>query len=218
MAGVLGSKAGRVLTIVLLAQAAVFYGFSRQETTPHPKALAGFRVNSPVWHSVEDMPLDKETLDVLQADDILSRVYKDDQNGAISTLFVAYFKTQRTGKTPHSPKNCLPGSGWVPSESGFLHIPVAGEENPINVNRYVVSRGDSQSVVLYWYQSHNRVVASEYSAKFFTVADSIRYNRSDTALVRVVVPVAGGQTQAATDVAVNFIQTFFEPLKHYLAE
>ncbi len=67
------------------------------------------------------MPLDKETLDILNADDILSRVYKNTQTGTIATLFVAYFQTQRTGKTPHSPKNCLPGSGWVPSESGVRY-------------------------------------------------------------------------------------------------
>ena len=49
--------------------------------------------------------------------------------------------------------------------------------------------GNEKSVTLYWYQSHNRVIASEYSAKFWLVADAIRYQRSDTAIVKVVVPV-----------------------------
>ena len=138
-------------------------------------------------------------------------------NGAVATLFVAYFQTQRTGKTPHSPKNCLPGSGWVPSESGVLEIPVAGQAAPIVVNHYVVSRGDNQSVVLYWYQSRNRVVASEYSAKIFTVTDAIRYNRSDTSLVRVVVGANHDDTKTANDAAVAFVQSFFAPLKAYLS-
>jgi len=128
---------------------------------------------------------------------------------------VAYFQTQRTGKTPHSPKNCLPGSGWVPSESGFLTIPIGGAQ-PISVNRYVVSRGDNQSIVLYWYQSHNRVVASEYWARIFTVTDSIRYDRSDTSLVRVVIGADHGDTKTASDAAVAFVQSFFEPLQKYL--
>ena len=34
-----------------------------------------------------------------------------------------------------------------------------------------------------------RVIASEYAAKFWLVADAIRYHRSDTALVKIVVPV-----------------------------
>ena len=87
---------------------------------------------------------------------------------------------------------------------------------PIRVNRYVVARGQNQSVVLYWYQEQNRVIASEYAAKIYTVADSIRYNRSDTALVRVVVGVEDGNTQAALDTAENFVKAFFVPLKNYL--
>ena len=217
MTGFLGSKTARILSVVLLAQAGIFYGFSRQENVPLHKPLQQFSLNSNVWLPQEDMPLDKDTLDVLRADDILSRVYKNANDGTIATMFVAYFETQRTGKTPHSPKNCLPGSGWVPSESGDIQIPVAGESHPISVNHYVVARGDNQSVVLYWYQSRNRVVASEYYAKIFTVADAIRYNRSDTSLVRVVIGVNHGDTKAATDEAISFVQAFFLPLKNYLA-
>jgi EpsI family protein len=215
MTGFWGSRTTRILSIVLLAQAGVFYGFSRHEKVPLHKPLGQFALASGEWLAQEDMPLDKETLDVLKADDILSRVYRNANNGAVATIFVAYFQTQRTGKTPHSPKNCLPGSGWVPSDSGFMTVPIPGQ-SPISVNRYVVARGEYQSVVLYWYQSRNRVVASEYSAKIFTVADAIRYNRSDTALVRVVIAANHGDTRAATDTAVSFIQSFFEPLKNYL--
>ncbi|MBV9267384.1 MAG: EpsI family protein [Acidobacteriaceae bacterium] len=217
MPGFLTSKTSRTLSIVLLAQAGVFYGFSRQENVPLHRPLEQFQLPGSSWISVEDMPLDKETLDVLRADDILSRLYRSSDTGTMATMFVAYFQTQRTGKTPHSPKNCLPGSGWVPSESGDIHISVPGEQGPITVNHYVVSRGDNQSVVLYWYQSHNRIVASEYWAKFYTVADAIRYNRSDTALVRVVIPVSHADTRSATDQAVTFVQSFFEPLKAYLS-
>ena len=46
-------------------------------------------------------------------------------------------------------------------------------------------------MVLYWYQSHGRVVASEYWGRIYTVTDAIRYNRTDAALVRVIVPILG---------------------------
>ena len=212
----LQSKSARILTFVLLAQACVFYGFSRSETVPPNRPLQDFALDNPGWVMRQNVELDKDTLDVLRADDILSRIYQDKQTGQYANLFVAYFRTQRTGKTPHSPKNCLPGSGWVPSESGTVAIPIAGEAHPIDVNRYIVSRGENQSVVLYWYQARSRVIASEYSAKIYTVTDAIRYNRSDTALVRVVVGVENGNTKRATDAAVAFVQAFFEPLRHYL--
>jgi EpsI family protein len=217
MSNIFSSKAVRILSVVLLVQAGVFYGFARQESVPLHKPLQDFTLDSRTWMPQEDMPLDKETLEVLRADDILSRVYRNSDTGAFATLFVAYFQTQRTGKTPHSPKNCLPGSGWVPSESGYIQVPISGEAQPITVNHYVVSRGDNQSVVLYWYQSHNRVVASEYYAKIFTVTDAIRYNRSDTSLVRVVIGANHGDAKSAGDAAIQFVQSFFEPLKAYLA-
>ena len=206
----------RILTLVLLAQASLFYGFSRHENVPSHKPLANFALDNNNWSLVQELQLDQETLDVLKADDIMSRVYQDRQTRDVATLFVAYFDTQRTGKTPHSPKNCLPASGWSPSQSGVVNISIPGAADPIHVNRYIVSRGQNQSVVLYWYQSRNRVVASEYRAKIYTIADSIRYNRSDTALVRVVVNIEDGNVPRALNTAESFVRVFFEPLKNYL--
>ena len=216
MDGFLQARSARILTIVLLAQAAVFYSLSRAESVPVHRPLAQFSLGNSPWHITQELQLDRETLDVLNADDILSRVYVNGTTGQAATLFVAFFETQRTGKTPHSPKNCLPGSGWTPSQSGTVSIQVPGLAKPIEVNRYIVSRGQNQSIVLYWYQDRSRVIASEYAAKIHTVADSIRYNRSDTALVRVVVGVDDGNTKAAEDTAIDFVRAFFNPLKDYL--
>jgi EpsI family protein len=216
MAGLFESRSSRVLTVVLLAQAAIFYGSSRKENTPPHKPLQEFSLTDSNWVVRQEVELDKGTLDVLKADDILSRVYQNKSTGRLATLFVAYFETQRTGKAPHSPKNCLPGSGWIPSQSEMIEIPISQEANTIRVNRYVVSRGQNESVVLYWYQARNRIIASEYSAKIFTVADAIRYNRTDTSLVRVVVGVNDGNTRGATETAVSFAQSFFGPLRLYL--
>jgi EpsI family protein len=216
MAGLLDSRSSRVLTVVLLAQAAVFYGSSRNEKTQPHKPLQQFSLTDSNWVVRQDVELDKDTLELLKADDILSRVYQNKTTGRLATLFVAYFETQRTGKAPHSPKNCLPGSGWVPSQSGMVDIPISQKANTVRVNRYVVARGQNESVVLYWYQARNRIIASEYSAKIFTVVDAIRYNRTDTSLVRVVVGVNEGNTRDASDAAVSFVQSSFKPLRRYL--
>jgi len=71
-------------------------------------------------------------------------------------------------------------------------------------------------VVLYWYQARDRVIASEYRAKLYLVADAIRYNRTDTALVRVVVPVSGNDSAGATKTAEEFVQAFFTALRRHL--
>ena len=128
---------------------------------------------------------------------------------------MAAFRSQRTGKAPHSPKNCLPGSGWVPLSSGEISIDV-GRAAPIVVNRYLVASGSDRQLVLYWYQSRDRVVANEYKAKFWVMADAIRLNRTDTALVRVVIPVVNRDEDKAQATAVDFVKSFYPTLLEYL--
>jgi EpsI family protein len=212
--GFLRSRSIRILSIVLIAQAAVFLGTSRKEDVPSALPLKELATSAGNWTLAREGIIDKETLDVLAADDTLTRQYVDRDRSALAGLFIAFFKTQRSGQMPHSPKNCLPGAGWVPSESGKIVIEVPGER-AIEVNRYLVSRGDEQSLVLYWYQTRNRVVASEYKARVYLIADALRYNRTDTALVRVTVPVLGNPARAEA-AAVDFVKAFFAPLRHHL--
>ena len=199
-------------TILLLMQAAAIYSADRPEAVPAAVPLAEIPKMLDAWKFAGDGVIDQETLDVLKADDILNRVYVRGVDPAF--LFVAAFRSQRNGKAPHSPKNCLPGTGWLPLDSG--EITVDSGQGPITVNRYVVSHGDQRSVVLYWYQSRNRAVASEYKAKFWVMADAVRLNRTDTALVRVVVPVKDRNEDAATKTAVDFVKSFYGTLLHYL--
>jgi EpsI family protein len=205
------------LTLVLVAQAVLFYSASHGEITPLPAPLSAFPAIAGDWRLQQEGVLDKETQDILKADDAMTRVYTSSEGGA--NLFIAFFKTQRQGQSPHSPKNCLPGSGWQPSETGRIDVPIKGvpmNGASIHINRYVVAKGEDQSVVLYWYQSQGRVIADEFAAKFFLIADSIRNHRSDTALVRVVVPIPPGRTQQAESVAIDFVQVFYPLIKAYL--
>jgi EpsI family protein len=209
----------RALAVVLLLQALAFYALaSRPENVPYVAPLSTFPAVLGGWHMVKDFPVDKEMLDILRADDTLNRAYTDTASRVGAYLFVAYFKTQRYGQSPHSPKNCLPGSGWDPVEgaSGEMAVRVAGSEAPITVNRFVVQHGDERSVTLYWYQGHGRVIADEFSAKFWLVADAIRYHRSDTAAIRVTVPV-GSSVEAAVATGAQFVQAVFPDLVRHLA-
>ena len=69
-------------------------------------------------------------------------------------------------------------------------------QRAIEINRYVIERGLDRQLVLYWYQSHGRVVASEYWGKIYTVVDAVRLNRTDAALVRVITPIPEATPQA----------------------
>jgi EpsI family protein len=209
------SKSALAVTLLLLAQAAVLYSSVRPEAIPPGKDLATLPPTLGNWTFTQDFPVDQESKDILKADDLLLREYRDNATGRRSTLFVAAFRSQRNGKSPHSPKNCLPGSGWTQLSSDDYTIDVGGAM-PIVVNRYVVQHGEQRSLALYWYQSRDRVVASEYSAKFWVMADAIRLNRTDTALVRVVLPLINGDLDEATREGTGFVQSFFAPLRDVL--
>lgn len=165
------------------------------------------------WRFVEEGLVDDDTRSVLQADDLLNRIYASGSTGA--SLFIAAFRSQRNGKAPHSPKNCLPGNGWTPMKSEEITLDV-GAEAPIPVNRYVVAHGDERSLVLYWYQSRDRAVANEYAAKFWVVMDAMRLNRTDTALIRVIVPITGRDEQSANQAATDFVRSFYGALRQHL--
>ena len=209
----LSSRAALASTVLIVLQGALIYSAVRPESPPSGRALSQFPVSLGSWKLLQEGVIDDETQAVLKADDLLNRYYSG--NGTGANLFVAAFRSQRNGKTPHSPKNCLPGSGWTPLESSYASIDVGGPV-PIQVNRYVVAHGEERSLVMYWYQSRDRAIASEYTAKFWVVVDAMRLNRTDTALVRVVVPIVNRDEAAADKAAADFIRSFYRPLRQYL--
>lgn len=210
------SKYGRILAVVLVLQAILFYSASRGEGTPLATPLATFPVSFGNWVLAREGVVEKETMDILKADDVLTRVYTNTANRGSASIFIAYFKSQRTGQSPHSPKNCLPGSGFEPVETpAVISIPVEGRAEPLTANQYIVSNGEDKLVVLYWYQSHGRIIASEFAAKFWLVADAMRYRRSDTAVVKVQVPIRGDEAAGVRN-AVAFVQAVYPALASHL--
>jgi EpsI family protein len=210
----LRSKYTRALTVVLLIQIWLFYSSQRGDSMPLKQPLSFFPKQFQTWQMAQEGVIEPDVQAVLKADDLLSRWYVGREGGA--NLFIAYFQTQRAQQAPHSPKNCLPGSGWQRVSSDVVDVPMMDGGQTIHVNRYIVQKGENKSVVVYWYQSQNRVVADEFKARFYLVADSIRYHRSDTALIRIVVPVVKDDEAQATATATHFTQALYPVLRQYL--
>ena len=90
---------------------------------------------------------------------------------------------------PHSPRICLPGSGWIISSSKMASMEVPGRTEKIPLNQYTMQKGSSRILVLYWYQNNRHIWADEYNAKLALLPDLIKYRRSDASLVRLIVPI-----------------------------
>ena len=177
---------------------------SHGEATPPAKSLAEFPVQVGQYSKIIEWPLDKETLDILKVTDYLDRGYwTPGMNRDLMSLYVGYFRSQRTGATIHSPKNCLPGAGWSPVQSSIYEMQL-DDGRKVPVNLYVLRKGLDQQLVLYWYQSHGRIVASEYWGKFYLIYDALRLNRTDAALVRITIPIDNGDEASARQRAIAF--------------
>jgi EpsI family protein len=211
-----------IVTAFLLATAGYLARASRAEAVPTRESLDSCPLSIADWSGQHAGDFDENTLAVLGPDEYLNRVYRNTRGKPVG-LYIGYYGSQRQGDTMHSPLNCLPGAGWAPVQNDHLAVQVpvdAGTtsrrgEHSIEINRYVIEKGLDRQVVLYWYQSHGRVVASEYWGKIYMVLDAIRTNRTDGALVRVIAPIVTSQKDAERD-AVDFVRVLFPLLDRYL--
>ena len=209
-----------VVLVCLLAAAAAVARADRMEDTPLRQSFAMFPMQIGDWRGVQEPSFSDDVLKILGVDDYLTRAYFLPDRAGVG-VYVGYWKSQRQGDTMHSPQNCLPGSGWEPVSQSMVNIadPRSTDGRTVPVNRYVIRKGLDRQLVYYWYQSHGRIVGSEYWSKFYLVADAVRLNRSDAAIVRVIAPVrdeSPGAEAAADGLARRFVNELIPQLSGFL--
>lgn len=205
-----------LLTVIFLASAAYTRHVMEPEQVPLRRALGDLTFQLGDFRGQDAPPFSRDVLDVLGVDAYLNRVYTP-ASGVPVGLYVGYYQSQRQGDAIHSPANCLPGAGWQPVTHQRLRFAVEGRATPVDVNRYLIQKGLDRQVVLYWYQSHGRLVASEYASKAYLLYDAVRLNRSEAALVRIISPIAPGEDEAiAESRAVAFAQALLPALTSHL--
>ena len=153
---------------------------------PEPLALPLEQIDSSIegWSSAGDRTLDAPTLHALAPTAYLSRTYRKDQTQL--DLFIAYYAQQRAGESMHSPKHCLPGSGWEIWKHDSAPIPLRG--GAVEVNKYSIQNAGMRMVMYYWYQSKTRIVASEYLGKILLARDTVLSGHTAGSIVRIMVP------------------------------
>jgi EpsI family protein len=201
--------------LFLVAQFALVRWAAGGERLPAPPDLSRFPAEFGEWKQFREDPISADIVAELGPDRLLSRTYVHPSAGLMGSLLVLWYQSQRAGKTqPHSPKMCLPGSGWIPEATGEVTLDTP--DGAITVNRYLVAKGKERAAVLFWYQRPRRVVAGEWAAKFWLVADSIRDKRTDTSLVRVILWETAGDDDAAMAAATGLVRSLYPLLREHL--
>jgi len=223
-------RSPRFWVVVVLLSSTLFVLASRGDADrippSQPLSLMPERFGN--W-SAQDVPLTDDTLEVLGKGDFLNRVYTNQPSAEDTStvrpehvppisLFIGYFASQRTGQTMHSPQNCLPGAGWTFDSQKYADIQDINGKN-YKVGEYLISNGDTKQFVIYWYQAHGRSIPNEYKAKLYMIADAIRMNRTDGALVRVITQVLPSESlDSARDRATQFTRQMAPNLPQFIPD
>jgi EpsI family protein len=189
-------------TVSMLVLTLGAYGFSLRR---NPDFLAAPLDSIPSmidgWRQTEALQLPKRTVDRLAPTSYISRSYR--KNGEDLGLFIAYYEQQRAGESMHSPKHCLPGSGWEIWNYGSATIQVHNQ--PAKINQYFVQNSGSRMLVFYWYESKERIVADEYLGKLFLIRDTLLAGHTAGSIVRITVADKPQAAQEALEFARDLV-------------
>ncbi|MGH9667109.1 MAG: exosortase C-terminal domain/associated protein EpsI, partial [Bryobacteraceae bacterium] len=104
-----------LLTLTMAAARSVEH---RNRRVPIRERLADMPATLGEWSGTE-LTLLPSLAAAAGVDDYLYRRYADPEGNEIET-YVGYYQSQSSGKLIHSPKHCLPGTGWQPVRTGLV--------------------------------------------------------------------------------------------------
>ncbi len=198
------------LSLLLALQVAAAYALSLNEQPPASPSLESLPHEIGRWKLAGEQLMEPEVAAYLRPDDYIDRNYLAQGPAGRVNLFVAYFKSLKSGYGPHSPGICLPGAGWKPKQVDVVRAQVGSETIP--VNQYILEKDRENLLVLYWYQNERRIWAEEFRAKIFMLPDLLRYRRSDVALVRIITPLDSNAMEPTRADLLSFVQSVFPHL------
>lgn len=203
-----------VVAAVLMAAAACFINLHSNISVAINKPFSAFPSAHAGWRMVADEVFSDAVLDVLKPTDYLSRGYVDESGNRV-LLYIGYHNGGKESGPIHSPKHCLPGSGWSLVKSG--KATVALDAGRLTLVKSLYQQGESKEIFLYWFQVRDRALTNEYALKLAEITGSLFHRRRDTAFIRVSVP-AGGDDVKATAIAERFIRDYYPVIRRHLPE
>lgn len=205
----------RTITIIFIFLiTAGLTGFaSHSERIAPNKPFSDFPLSIDQWKGVKG-ELDQKIFNILGVEDYLIADYRKDSKEWVN-LYVGFYQSQKEGDIIHSPKNCMPGSGWKIIDTSIEPVLMEQTGNSMNVIKLMLQKGTKKQIVFYWFQSRGRIITSEYMQKIWLVIDSITKHRTDGSFVRMISPVVIDE-QTTIQVLKNFVNKAFPILNEHI--
>ncbi len=201
-----------ILAVVLFGFDWYVHGHTFHQKVPLKAPLETFPQNIDGWQGRSQF-FSKGVLDQLRVSDYIMREYRSEDDRV--AIYLGYYETQGEGRQIHSPKHCLPGSGWHSVAEQVRTVDVGGEK--INLIQAVYQKDEAKEVFLYWYQMKDETITSDYTLKMKMVLNSLKYGRNDAAFVRLSAPVTSTVDEAVRTVE-DFMGDFLPRLAMFLPE
>lgn len=211
------SRRAQNLLLSCLLMLGAFVLMKHREETPVPltRSFSTFPLSLGRWEGTP-LSISQGEKDILKADDYALVNYAPAGGGTPVLFYSAYYRHQTAARNIHSPKNCLPGSGWAVLRSRVIEVDLKGSgEGKVKVNEAVIQKGLDTQVVLYWYQERGRIFDNEYWGRFYLVKDALTLHRTDGALVRLSMPMTG-TVQKTVESEVHLLQSLSPLLAQYI--
>jgi EpsI family protein len=131
---------------------------------------------------------------------------------------VAYYDKQTDGPLTHSPRECLPGAGWEFVSLQTIPAPVAaGDGTGFDLNRAVISDGETRMMMYYWYEQGGQRFTEESYARLHLLISSLRTGRTDGALVRLLTPFPHGEDPGLAEARLSsFLKLVYPALEPHV--
>ena len=205
-----------ICVLILFASSfAVVHSLERVEKTPIKQSLSIFPHQIGDWTVVGQRTLTDKVVKVLGVDDY-GEYFFQHSGGKKVNLYVSYFGAVGVTGSYHSPKNCLPGSGWAIVSSQAVDVSLDRAGVPVSVQSMIVQNGQDRQMVLYWFQNRGRIIASEYWAKIYLVWDALFKKRRDGSFVRIMYPLQDDSDPVIGKITKKFVADVIKDLEGFL--
>ena len=203
-----------LIVYLLLILAGLYINLHSDIEVPLNRSFKEFPMEYKGWHMISESQFSDDVLDVLKPTDYLLREYVGPE-GIPVTLYVGYHSGGKNAGPIHSPKNCLPGSGWYPVSEERMTLRSGAKE--IDLEKAVYQKGAYRELFLYWYDVKGQSLTNEFALKFAEIKNSMLYRRRDSAFIRVSVNV-GSNEDISFLAGEQFAKDFYPVITEFLPD